>query len=432
MKNNTFSLLSGNWNIEDNYASSLYPFLFQLINGNNSYVENALSETKLYFYNSTGQSFEDRTEIKNEKTVALIKIHHPIFKYDQSCGPKGTQTIMQILENYKLDTSIAGVVLDFNTGGGQASGNSEFAEYVFNFNKVKPLYSYTNGFLCSAGYYMASSSAKIVVNKHADFIGSIGTMYKNINLEGILIKKGAVINDLYSTKSKRKNIASRKLKEGDEGLLIKTILDPHRDVFAADIESYRPNINAEVLEGDVYRPDQAVALGLADQIGTLEETINLVFEASRQNKTISKNKNMTKVKFTPLNEILGVEELASNGNGTYLNDEQLQTITNYITSSAKNIKEAQDAQQIYKENLQTATDANVTVHAALTALLIANEVEGAEGMTAEEGITALSELITEYGGKDGAGKTIVPAGTEGEETNENIVGGVNIADMMNN
>ena len=74
-----------------------------------------LSDAKMAFdpFNPS----EPSASASKEEKVGIIQVHHPIFKYDQMCGPKGTQTIMSILEGWRNDESVIGVVMDFNEGG---------------------------------------------------------------------------------------------------------------------------------------------------------------------------------------------------------------------------------------------------------------------------------------------------------------------------
>lgn len=439
MNKNIFSLLNGNWNIDDSYSSVLFPFLFQIINGTEISENNQLSETLVNFYNSSLKPFNaihqpfSNNGLPGEKSVALIQVHHPIFKYDQTCGPKGTQTIMQFLENFKNDDQIVGVVMDYNTGGGQASGNSEFADYVNEFKKTKPIVSYTNGLLASAGFYMAAASSKIVINKHADYIGSIGTMFKNLNLEGILIKKGATINELYATKSIKKNKMGRDLKAENLDAVITEFIDPLSDQFESDMKEYRPQLKKEVFEGNVFTPKKAIELGLGDQLGTLQDAINLVFDlAEDKNKSNINNNKMNTENLTQLLAVLGVENLASTDEGVFLNEAQLNTIEQNVTDQATAVTDAQAAQQTAEDNLQTANDSDTAVTAAIQTALTEAEVEGVTEMTNEEGIEALSALIVEYGGNDGASTTTVAANANQESVNDNLVGGIDISAAMNN
>ncbi len=77
----------------------LMPFLLNILNGTkNEFSLNPTSFLQASSLNAVNP-FEFDKPLEN-KVVAIIQVHHPIFKYDQMCGPKGTQTIMSILESW--------------------------------------------------------------------------------------------------------------------------------------------------------------------------------------------------------------------------------------------------------------------------------------------------------------------------------------------
>jgi protease-4 len=71
--------------------NQLMPFLFNIINGTNTEV--SLNATQLLMANSNGElspfNASAGTINTTDKKVAVIQVHHPIFKYDQECGPRG-------------------------------------------------------------------------------------------------------------------------------------------------------------------------------------------------------------------------------------------------------------------------------------------------------------------------------------------------------
>jgi hypothetical protein len=65
--------------------------------------------------------------------------------------------------------------------------------------------------------------------------------------------------------------------------------------------------------------------------------------------------------------------------------------------------------------------------------LVTAEVAGAEKMSNEEGIEALSALVLEYSPLDGANSTqTLDALDNADGENENIVGGIDISGALNN
>lgn len=437
MTNNTYSLLSDNWMFADNSKSILYPYLFQLINGKNVLIQNTLPPTTHFFQSSTGMQSTANTEVQSS-SVAVIKMHHPIFKYDQECGPRGTQSIMGLMEAWKEDSNIAGVVLDVNSGGGQASGNAEFAEYINSY--PKPVEVFTKDVIGSAAYYFSAAANKITAHKFADFVGCIGSMYHSVNLEGVIKQKGGAINEFYADLSPEKNLQSRELKKGNERPLIEKLLNPSAEQFHLDMKKYRPQLTEKALKGDIFSPEEALKEGLIDELGTLQSVIQSVFNASKNHKPNNTNNlnNSNQSRMSKLNVPLieaAIGSTFSSGeteNGIILNDEQAKAIENILQENATENTALKSEVETVTATVATLTQKQTEVSAAITAALTTAEVENAASLSEADGIVALSNLVAEYGAKDGAAPTKTKGdGTDVDDVNPNIVSGVDISAAMN-
>ena len=440
MNKNTYSLLSDNWMFSNNGKTILLPYLFQLVSGKDVLFKDTLPSTSHYFQSVEGiRSSSNPNDATPEiASVAVINIHHPIFKYDQECGPRGTQSIMNMMESWKNDNSIVGIVFNVNSGGGQASGNAEFAEYIHSY--PKPTEVFTKDVIGSAAYYFSAAANKITAHKHADFIGCIGSMYHSVNLEGVITKKGGTINEIYADLSPEKNIQSRELKKGNERPLIETILNPSAQQFHDDMKLYRPQLTEKALKGDIFSPQNALKEGLVDAIGTLESAIESVFASSKatnennSNSNNSKNNTMSKLN-VPLIEAV-IDSSFSEGeteNGIILSDDQAKAIENRLSENATAISNAATAATASSTTITALEAANTTVTTAIQNALTTAEVEGSASMSNEEGIVALSALVAEYGSEDGGKTTKTLNGTSDDDvTDPNVVGGLDISAAMNN
>ena len=73
--------------------------------------------------NAKGASF-GADQKPAEQVVGVVSIKSPIYKYSQECGPRGKpKAHMRVLDYLKDDQSVAGVVLDIDSGGGQGIRN---------------------------------------------------------------------------------------------------------------------------------------------------------------------------------------------------------------------------------------------------------------------------------------------------------------------
>jgi len=437
MKNNTYSLLNSAWMITSNGASSMMPQLLSLIKGKS--IEAVESKLPVVFMEMDGENFIDVPEINStSQYINVLSIKTPLFKYDQMCGPSGTRSMTRVLKEWESNENIVGVILDIDCPGGQVSGLAEFADFLHNYSK--PIVAYTDGLMASAAYYVAAACDHIVANPNADLIGSIGTMLTYVNLDGILEAEGGVIKDIYATGSSRKNEEHRAMKEGSDALLIKNILDPARDKFVADVNLYHPGIDASVFEGAVYAPADALALGLINELGTLQTAFDKVIELSNASKpkTLNNTLNMNTKQLPHVQAVLGLNApLASTEElGSYLNAEQLDTIEARIeTLEASNIslQEAIDASVLdtsIQDQLFVAQGSVAGMQASIDTLLVSAGllVEG----TIEEKTAALNAKVLEMGSKDGAVHTALKLDNDTSGASGNIIGGIDVTAALNN
>lgn len=429
---NLYSLLNTPFYIEQNYASAQLPLLLNLIKESKGTSDSLKKdqETNITFINIKGTSSNSNN---SGKQVAILSIKNPIVKHNQFCGPQGTKSMTKELESLKNNDAIAGVVLDIDSGGGQAYGTPEFHDYLIEFKKQKPLVAYTDGLMCSAAYYIGSASTHIIANKRAEAIGSIGAYTQILDLTGYYEKEGAKIHTIYATESTEKNKAYRDALEGNYESYIKQELDPLVSTFVNDMQNARPNIDQKVFKGGTFNASKSLDFGLIDQLGTLQNAIDKVFELSNTNtntNTMSKN-------YTAIQETLGLDVAFESNNdaGFFLSEEQMETLENKISGIPAQIEAAtkplnekitglEGAAQIIADN-QTAIATAIST--ALTTAEITEELTGAEA------ITALANKVVEFGQLDGA-QTTKPINDANENNTGqiNVVGGIDISEAMNN
>ena len=294
---NIYSLLHGKWFIDEQYSKSLLPLAYNLISGNGINIiteDQTVSEEFVVVGSSTSshqRAAANFNQQENENDyVLLVDLKNPIYKYDQSCGPKGTKSKQAFMAMYENDPNMKGIVLDIDSGGGQVSGTPEFHDFYKKITQ-KPVVAYTDGYMCSAAYYIGAAADHIVANKRADKIGSIGTMISFLDLTGYYEKQGAKLITEYATKSTEKNKDFEELIKGNPEGFIKNELDPVTDEFHADMKAARPNLNEKVLTGATFNTKASKKMGLIDEIGTLQTAINKVFELSKPAKNKSNINN---------------------------------------------------------------------------------------------------------------------------------------------
>lgn len=405
---NLYSILSSPWLINDQAEKALMPILINILNkGEIKQIEK--QKLNLEFYSLSqrrAKSMKIDKDLPDNSVVAVLPIKGVILKYSDACTT-GTKEYTEILENWKNNKAICGVVLDIDSGGGSVAGTPEFADYIKNYSK--PLVSYTDGMMCSAAYYLASGSKKIMANPYADAIGSIGVMFKSVVMDGYYKKIGAQIIKAYATKSTQKNGEIREATDEENPSnekLIKEWLDPLNEQFIDFVVENRPKLSEEANTGKHYiKPEDALKNGLIDGLGTLQDAIDTVITLSEKNekniKTMSETKSYPKIA-----SVLQIESISAKGwfgaKTANLTEDQLDLIESklneYYTGETKE-------KETLETNLKSERDKNSAIELAVKEALINCNLQASADVL--ENIKALESRIKELGALNGETPTNV-------------------------
>jgi protease-4 len=323
--NLTYSLINQPWFASDRMVAENLPLLYSIYNGIKIPVEKVNQEQYAYYsLRLDGQKMDgDFNKTESSGKIYVLPIKGSITKYDQECGPMGTQSLMKQLSVWEKDETIAGVVLDIDSGGGQAYGTAEFQDFLLNYSK--PTVAYTSGLMCSAAYYIASGCDHIIANKNADYIGSIGVMMSFLDLIPKLEKEGAKFYELYASKSTEKNHRFRKLLKGNSEKMVED-LDYFNEKFIGAISSTRQGINKDVFAGGDYPPTIALEKGLIDEIGTMQNAFNYIQNLNQKTNNMKKTYPTLSQSLGMTEELEATKKFMSNATGTFLQEEQLDLL----------------------------------------------------------------------------------------------------------
>lgn len=202
----------------------------------------------------------------------VLDIIGPIVKYSDWYY-LGTQDIISILNRLDANSSISGIVLNIDSGGGMVSGTSELTAAIKSIQK--PTIAFTNGYMCSAALDIASGADYRMASPHADLIGSIGTMLSYQDFSKMFEKWGATIYELYAEQSSEKNEDWRALMQGNEELYQQRLNYLAEDFITRMQENFGGKIkdDGHIFKGKTYTPQEALAIGLIDELGTLEQAL---------------------------------------------------------------------------------------------------------------------------------------------------------------
>lgn len=214
-----------------------------------------------------------------DRHTALVDLRGII----ESEGDASAETVNSALQDAFKEKNAAGIVLRINTPGGSPVQSSIIHDEIKRLRAKYPekLFHVVVEDVCaSGGYFVASAADRIYVNR-ASIVGSIGVLMNGFGFTGSMDKLG---------------IERRLLTAGDN----KGFLDPfspqddrhrkHAQILLNDIHQQfievvrkgrggRLKESPEMFSGLMWTGQQSIAMGLADDFGTVDSVARDVFKA---------------------------------------------------------------------------------------------------------------------------------------------------------
>lgn len=173
------------------------------------------------------------------------------------------------------DATVGAIVLDIDSPGGQVNGIEELSKKIFEARGSKPIVAVANHTMASAAYWIGTAADEVVATPSAE-VGSIGVFAMHEDVSAALEKEGIKVSLIAEGKYKTEGNPYEPLSE-ESRTAIQARVAEHYDSFVKAVARNRGVKAADVREGfgegRVVGARQAVSLGMADRIGTLEETI---------------------------------------------------------------------------------------------------------------------------------------------------------------
>lgn len=193
-----------------------------------------------------------------------------VMRSKDGASHQGVGTLINSLQAAYQNDNIQGILLEANTGGGEATAGQMLKSYLDQRPKAVVTYAHM---LASAGIMATLPSDEIIASNPDILVGSIGT-YRTIT-KGFREWYNANFIEVYADDSQNKNSAVRKyLKDGDLSGIRKMINRTNKN-FLTEVQQYRP-LKGDIentLSGELFDAKTAKRRGLIDGIGSFQHAI---------------------------------------------------------------------------------------------------------------------------------------------------------------
>jgi protease-4 len=183
-------------------------------------------------------------------------------------GSPGADDIVELIEQAAADNAEA-LVLELNTPGGAVVPSDDIRRAAAEFDG--PTIAHATDVCASGGYWIASGCDELWA-REGSIVGSIGVRGSRMTAADLLDRVGLEYEQLTAGEYKEAGSPFTELAE-DEREYLQGLVDDYYDQFVETVAEGR-NVDPEALrdtEAKVFLGQQALELGLVDELGTRED-----------------------------------------------------------------------------------------------------------------------------------------------------------------
>lgn len=224
---------------------------------------------------------QDEKEVaRRAGSVALMPLRGVISNranmLDDISGGTSSEMFGRAFTAAVRDDTIKAVVIDIDSPGGAVSGSDELSSMIFDARGVKPIVAHVNANMASAAYWIGTAADEVVVTP-SGAVGSIGVYGVHDDISKALADEGINKTLIASGKYKVEGNPFEPLSD-DARAYMQTRVDAAHSNFVRTVARNRGTTISAVRDGfgqgRMVDAPSAIDQGMADKIGTLEDTLN--------------------------------------------------------------------------------------------------------------------------------------------------------------
>ena len=181
------------------------------------------------------------------------------------------------LQKLREDDNVKAVVIRVNSVGGSAYASEQIWHEVMLLKEKKPVVVSMGGMAASGGYYISCAANKIIAEP-TTLTGSIGIFGMFPDPSELITQKIGVKFDGVKTNALSDFGAMGRPFNETESALLQSYIEKGYDLFTgrvADGRGMAQDSVKAIAEGRVWTGEQALSIGLVDQLGNLEDAIKV-------------------------------------------------------------------------------------------------------------------------------------------------------------
>jgi len=209
--------------------------------------------------------------------IAVIPIYGTLVRRTQGLEAQSGLTsyagIAQSLEAALANPSVAAILLDIDSPGGESSGVFDLADRIRAATAIKPVWAVANDMAFSAAYALGSAASRLIVSRTGG-VGSIGVIAMHVD-QSVKDQQDGIAYTAVFAGDRKNDLNPHAPISGEAHSFLQGEVNRIYDLFATTVAKHRGmGVNTiKNTQAALYFGTDAVASGLADDVGTLDDAI---------------------------------------------------------------------------------------------------------------------------------------------------------------
>ena len=215
-----------------------------------------------------------------QSRIAVIPIYGTLVRRTQGLEAQSGLTsyagIALALDTALADPNVAAILLDIDSPGGESSGVFDLADRIRAATAIKPVWAVANDMAFSAAYALASAASRLIVSRTGG-VGSIGVIAMHVD-QSVKDQQDGVAYTAVFAGDRKNDLNPHAPITGEAQSFLQGEVNRIYDLFATTVAKHRGvGVNTiKSTQAALYFGADAVASGLADDVGTLDDAIKQI------------------------------------------------------------------------------------------------------------------------------------------------------------
>ena len=221
--------------------------------------------------------------------VAVIPIHGTLVRrtvgLEAESGLTSYATLTQLLDAALGNPAVSAILLDIDSPGGESGGVFDLSDRIRAASQIKPVWAVANDMAFSAAYALASAASRVFVSRTGG-VGSIGVIAMHVDQSEKDAQDGLHYTAVFAG-DRKNDLNPHEPMSGEAHAFLKAEVNRIYGLFVETVARHRGLEPSAVrdTEAGLFFGQAAVAMGLADAVGSFDDALAQLHASLSPNPT---------------------------------------------------------------------------------------------------------------------------------------------------